>query len=67
MQVLRNASFLARLVLAWLALAIRVAVASPLVRTQGIERICSGGAGMKLLVPGDQDGAPAAGAGHTLE
>jgi hypothetical protein len=54
-------------VLAWLALAIRVAVASPLVRTQGIERICSGGAGMKLLVPGDQDGAPAAGAGHTLE
>jgi DNA-binding XRE family transcriptional regulator len=43
----------------------QVAVASPLVRTQGIELICSGGAGMKLLVPGDQDGAPAA--GHTLE
>ena len=65
MQALRNASFLARLVLAWFALSIGVAVASPLVKTQSFELICSGGAGMKLLVHGDQDGALAA--GHTLD
>ena len=65
MQALRNASFLARLVLAWFALSIGVAVAAPLVKTQGFELICSGGAGMKLLVQSDQDGAPAA--GHTLD
>jgi hypothetical protein len=65
MQALRNASFLARLVLAWFALSIGVAVASPLVKTQVIELICSGGAGMQLLVQSDQEGAPAA--GHTLD
>jgi hypothetical protein len=65
MQALRNATFLARLVLAWFALSIGVAVASPLVKTQVIELICMGGAGMKLLVQSDQDGAPAA--GHTLD
>jgi hypothetical protein len=65
MQALRNASFLARLVLAWFALSIGVAVASPLIKTQVIELICSGGAGMQLLVQSDQDGAPAT--GHTLD
>jgi hypothetical protein len=65
MQALRNASFLARLVLAWFALSIGVAVASPVVKTQVIELICTGGAGMQLLVQGDQDGSPAA--GHTLD
>jgi hypothetical protein len=64
MQALRNASFLARLVLAWFALAIGVAVASPLVNPQGIELICSGGS-MKLLAKSGEDGAPAA--GHTLD
>jgi hypothetical protein len=61
MQALRNASFLVRLVLAWFALSIGVAMASPLVKTQAFELICSGGAGMQLLDHGDQDGAPAAG------
>jgi hypothetical protein len=65
MQALRNASFLARLVLAWFALSIGVAVASPLIKTQGFELICSGGAGMQLLDQSDQDGARAA--GHTLD
>ena len=63
MQALRNASFLARLVLAWFALSIGVAVASPVVKTQVLELICSGGSGMQLLVHGDANGAPAA--GHT--
>ena len=37
MQALRNASFLARLVLAWFALAIGVAVASPIVKPKSME------------------------------
>src|SRR6478735_9571511 len=65
MQALRNASFLARLVLAWFALAIGVAVASPVLKTQSFELICSGGSGMQLLDHGDKDGAPAA--GHVLD
>lgn len=66
MQALRNASFLARLVLAWFALAVGVAVASPVVKPQGIELLCSGGGGMKLLVTGEDGSGPAAG-GHTLD
>lgn len=65
MQALRNASFLARLVLAWFALAIGVAVASPLVNPQGVELICSGGGGMKLLVNGGDEGGAAA--GHAMD
>ena len=65
MQALRKASFLARLVLAWFALSIGVAVASPLVKAPGFELICSGGAGMQLLAQSDQDGVPVA--GHTLD
>lgn len=49
MQRLRNASFLARLVLAWFTLAIGVAAAAPVLKPQSLELLCSGGA-MKLLV-----------------
>jgi len=64
MQALRNASFLARLVLAWFALAIGVAVASPVIKPVGMGLICSSG-GTVLLVAGDDGGqAPT---GHTLE
>ncbi|WP_298930337.1 DUF2946 family protein [uncultured Ramlibacter sp.] len=55
MQALRNASFLARLVLAWFALSIGVALASPLVQPQSMELICSGAGAMKLLLK-DADG-----------
>jgi len=64
MQALRNATFLARLVLAWFALAIGVAVASPVVKPQAIELICSGGT-IKLLASSGDEGEPAA--GHTLD
>ena len=47
---LRHGRFLARLVLAWFALAIGVAVASPLVKPQAIELVCSGNGAIKLLV-----------------
>jgi hypothetical protein len=60
MQRLRHARFLARLVLAWFALAIGVAVASPVVQPKSLQLLCSGGV-MKLLVQGDADEpAPAA-------
>lgn len=64
MQALRNASFLARLVLAWFALAIGVAVASPIVKPKSMELLCSGGV-MKLLVASDDGSTPAS--GHTLD
>ena len=64
MQALRRARFLARLVLAWFALSLGIAVASPLVKASDIEVICSGGS-MKVMVKGDpQQGQPA---GHTLD
>lgn len=61
MQALRNARLLARLVLVWFALAIGVAVASPLVQPQSIELICSGGGAMKLVVKSDDGNAAPAG------
>ena len=54
MQSLRQARFLARLVLAWFALAIGVAVAAPVVQPKATQLVCSGGT-MKLLVQGDGD------------
>ena len=65
MQRLRHATFLARLVLAWFALAIGVAVASPVVKPQGAQLVCSGGT-MKLLVQGDGDD-PASASALTLD
>lgn len=64
MQALRNASSLARFVLVWFALAIGAAVASPVIKPQAIELICSGGA-IKLLGSSDDGGETAA--GHTLD
>jgi hypothetical protein len=66
MQSLRRARFLARLVLAWFALSLGVAIASPLVKPSGIEVICSGTGAMKLLVKGDADGGKPA-SSHTLD
>ncbi len=54
MQFLRNASFLARLVLAWFVLSLGVATASPLVSPQGMELICSGSGVIKLLQKSDE-------------
>ena len=64
MQVLRNASFLARLVLACFALSLGVAIASPIVKPQAVELICSGGV-VKLVTQGDDNGTPAG--PHTLD
>jgi len=68
MQVLRNARpnmrRIARLVLAWFALSLGVAIASPLVKPSQIELVCSGSGAMKLLVKGDGDSKPTS---HTLD
>jgi len=65
MQRLRHATVLARLVLAWFALAIGAAVASPVVQPRSIELLCTGTGAMKLLVKG-AEGQPAP-AGHSLD
>lgn len=65
MQSLRNAHLLARLVLVWFALSIGVAIASPLVKPQAMELICSGAGVMKVLAKTD-DGAKEL-SGHTLD
>jgi hypothetical protein len=65
MQRLRNASTLVRLVLAWFALSIGVAVAAPVVQPRPLELLCTGTGITKLMVQGD-DGQ-AAPVGHTLD
>ena len=65
MQTLRNAHLIARFVLVWFALSIGVAIASPIVKPQGMELICTGTAGvMKLLLLND-DGNDTS--NHTLD
>jgi hypothetical protein len=65
MQALRHATFLARLVLAWFALTLGVAIAAPMVNPQSMELVCSGAGAVKLVVKSDTGTAPAS--GHTLD
>jgi hypothetical protein len=53
MQILRNFTFLARLVLAWVVLSLGVAVASPIVKPQNVLLVCTGAGAMKVLVTAD--------------
>ena len=55
LQSLRNAHLLARLVLVWFALFIAASVASPLVKPQGGQMVCSAMGGMKMVM-GDDSG-----------
>lgn len=64
MQSLRRAHFLARFVLVWFALALGAAIASPIVKPQAVELVCSAGGAVKLVT--SDDGAPSS-AGHTLD
>ena len=56
LQTLRSLRWLARCVLAWWVLSIGAAVASPWVRPQSLELICSGSGAIQLVVKAD-DGA----------
>ena len=65
MQTLRRAHLAARLVLVWFALSIGVAIASPIIKPQAMELICSGSGAIKVLVKtGD---ASTEQSGHTLD
>ncbi len=66
MHALRTSAFLARLVLAWFALTLGVAVASPVVHPGSMQLICSD-SGMVKLVAIDDDGQPASASHQTLD
>lgn len=55
--------FLARVVLAWLALSLGVAIASPMVQPQALELVCSAAGAVKVLVQTD-DGTQDLGGMH---
>jgi hypothetical protein len=55
MQTLRHARQLTRFVLVWFALALGVAMASPLVSPKSIDLVCSSGGVMKLVTSEDGD------------
>ena len=57
MQSLRNAHFITRLVLVWVALFIGVSVASPLVKPQATQMVCSAMGGMKMVMSDDAGNA----------
>lgn len=65
LQIVRRTSLAARLLLACWLLSIGVAIASPLVKPQALELICSGAGVVKLLLKTD-DGKPQA-ANHALD
>jgi hypothetical protein len=49
LQILRNAHHLTRLVLVWFALFVGAAVASPLVKPEAVQLVCSAIGGVKLV------------------
>jgi hypothetical protein len=53
MNALRSSKLIASLVLAWFALFLASAVASPVIKPGGVQMVCSAGGGMKLI---DVDG-----------
>ena len=67
MQTLRNAHLIARFVLVWFALSIGVAIASPIVKPQGMEVICTGTAGVMKLMLKTDDGSDRDAAHNTLD
>ncbi len=58
LQALRHAHQLTRFVLVWFALALGVAMASPLVSPRSIDMVCASGGVMKLVASADGDEAP---------
>jgi hypothetical protein len=66
MQKLRSAQLIARFILVWFALSIGVAIASPMVKPQGLQLICSGSGAMKVVAVGS-DGKASPSSSHTLD
>ena len=65
MPLLRHSRLITRFVLVWFALSVGVAIASPLVKPQAMELICSASGVVKLLIKSD-DGAEVVSL-HTLD
>ena len=65
MQHFRNAKLIARFVLVWFVLSIGVAIASPMVKPQAMQLVCSGAGAMKVVVAGDDGKVPVS--SHTLD
>ncbi len=63
LQSLRNAHLVTRLVLVWFALFIGVSVASPLVKPQASQMVCSAMGGMKMVTGDDAGDSQASSAG----
>ncbi len=58
MQSLRNAHAIARFLLVWFALSIGVAIASPAIKPQKMQLVCSAAGAIQVLVePGDEGGS----------
>ena len=53
MNALRSSKLIASIVLAWFALFLASAVASPVIKPGGVQMVCSAGGGMKMI---DVDG-----------
>ena len=66
LQCLRQATLLARFMLAGFVLSLGVAIASPLVNPQGVELICASNGVMKVLVK-NADGSSTEVAGSMLD
>ncbi|EGI75880.1 DUF2946 family protein [Hylemonella gracilis] len=66
MQTLRRARYLARLVLAGFALALGVAIASPIVQPKTMELVCAADGVMKWVAQDGEEGAAASHA-HALD
>ena len=62
LHTLRQARQLTRFVLVWFALALGVAMASPLVLPKSIDLVCSSGGVMKLVASEEGDEAPSSSA-----
>ena len=60
MFFLRHLRLLTCLVLAWFALSVGVAMASPLVQPQALQWVCSGTGEMKMLLSTDDGAGPVA-------
>jgi hypothetical protein len=65
MQTLRHATHIARFMLVWFALVLGVAIASPMVKPQALQLVCSGAGAVKVVVTGD-DGKLAS-SSHSLD
>jgi len=67
MQTLHRTRSLARLLLACFALALAVATLSPLVRAQGMERVCNAAGEPRWVAAGGNDAAAQDAQQHSLE